>query len=97
MGNEVDFDWVSGYYTVLERKTGAVEDFEATEVLTIAHNFKPQHAGHLGFSDDGKDEMIEDFIAAFGSPQDVVIEDVPAADRKPKTHLINVILEWEVF
>ena len=74
------------------RRDGAVVCLEASEVLTIAHNFKPRYAGQLCFYEGGKDELIEDFVAGVlvevpgaqaGSSQDVEIEgvaDVPAAD-----------------
>ena len=46
--------------TLLERKDGPVLCFEATEVLTLAHNFRPLRGGQLGFYEAGG-EMVEDF------------------------------------
>ena len=46
--------------TLLDRLDGPVLCFEATEVLTLAHNFRPQRGGQLGFYEDGADEMLED-------------------------------------
>ena len=36
---------------------------EATEVLTLAYNFRPRRGGQLGFYENGADEMLEDFVA----------------------------------
>ena len=55
--------------TLLDRLDGTVLCLEATEVLTLAHNFRPRRGGQLGFYEDGADEMLEDFVA--GVPVEV--------------------------
>ena len=55
--------------TLLDRMDEPVLCLEATEVLTLAHNFRPRHGGQLGFYEDGADEMFEDFVA--GVPVEV--------------------------
>ncbi len=47
----------------MDRRDGPVLCFEATEVRTLAHNFRPRRGGRLGFYEDGADDMIEDFVA----------------------------------
>ena len=52
-----------------DRLDGPVLCLEATEVITLAHNFRPRRGGQLGFCEDGADEILEDFVA--GVPVEV--------------------------
>ena len=55
--------------TLLVRMDEPVLCLEATEVLTLAHNFRPRRGGRLGLYEDGADEMLADFVA--GVPVEV--------------------------
>ena len=55
--------------TLLDRMDEPVLCLEATEVLTLAHNFRPRRGGQLGFYKDAADEMLEGFVA--GVPVEV--------------------------
>ena len=81
--------------TLLDRLDGVL-CLEATEVLTLANNFRPRRGGQLGFYEDGADEMLEDFVAGVpvevpgvraGLSQEVQVADehgVPAAQGEAR-------------
>ena len=69
IGGKWELDEESHDVTLMDRRDGAVLCLDATEVLTLAHNFLPRRAGQLGYYEDDTADMIEDFVA--GVPVEV--------------------------
>ena len=95
--------------TLLDRMDEPVLCLEASEVLTLAHNFRPRRGGQLGFYEDGADEMLEDFVAGVpvevpgvraGLSQEVDVANehgVPAAQGEAEDPQQRETLRWTAF